>query len=251
MPTRRSRSSTSRAPRARSLSIARPGRRSAKPSSDHSTWQQPNASPIVANRLVAVGWSPAEGASDGQGGFALLDVEIVKETTTTSAADQAQGFAGGGLWNAPAYDPSTQVPLLERGQPGLQDQPTPAPRRDPGDRLGSFLTDVRLDRLQVPRERRSLRAAAPDTRADPDRRDCRRNRRSLIHRRIHYAAGSTCTSGPPPSCSLIPRQHAGGAGTRTSASATRRSRRPNALGAASQVLGRRAGVSRARRDSWS
>ena len=42
-----------------------------------------NASPIVADGLVAVGYSPPEGAGDGQGGFALLDAgtgQIVKVT---------------------------------------------------------------------------------------------------------------------------------------------------------------------------
>jgi polyvinyl alcohol dehydrogenase (cytochrome) len=79
-----------------------------------------NASPVVANGLVAFGVSPAEGDPNGQGGFALLDAgtgQLVKLTPTVPVADQAQGYAGGGLWSTPAYDPHTGYLYWGSGNP--------------------------------------------------------------------------------------------------------------------------------------
>jgi outer membrane protein assembly factor BamB len=79
-----------------------------------------NASPIVANGFVVAGWSPTEGSNAGQGGFALIDAtsgQIVKQTDTISAADQAQGFAGGGLWSTPAFNPATGFLYWGAGNP--------------------------------------------------------------------------------------------------------------------------------------
>jgi polyvinyl alcohol dehydrogenase (cytochrome) len=79
-----------------------------------------NASPVVANGLVAAGFSPPEGDGNGQGGFALIDAstgQIVKVTPTISPADQAKGFAGGGLWSTPAYDASTGYLYWGAGNP--------------------------------------------------------------------------------------------------------------------------------------
>ncbi|MHB8691198.1 MAG: outer membrane protein assembly factor BamB family protein [Solirubrobacteraceae bacterium] len=79
-----------------------------------------NASPIVADGLVAFGYSEPEGASNGQGGFALLDAgtgQILKVTPTISPADQAKGFAGGGMWSTPAFDPATGYLYWGAGNP--------------------------------------------------------------------------------------------------------------------------------------
>lgn len=87
-----------------------------------------NASPVVANGLVVFGYSPPEGNSTGQGGFALLDAgtgAIVKETPTIPPADQAQGYAGGGLWSTPAFDPSTGYLYWGAGNPDSKSKEDP------------------------------------------------------------------------------------------------------------------------------
>jgi outer membrane protein assembly factor BamB len=79
-----------------------------------------NASPVIANGFVVAGFSPAEGDSTATGGFALLDPSsgaIEKVTPTIPPADQAKGFAGGGLWSTPAYDPSTRYLYWGAGNP--------------------------------------------------------------------------------------------------------------------------------------
>jgi outer membrane protein assembly factor BamB len=66
-----------------------------------------NASPVVYGGLVLAGWSPSEGDSTGQGGLAILDANtgaLVKKVYTIPPARQAQGFAGGGIWDSPAVD---------------------------------------------------------------------------------------------------------------------------------------------------
>jgi outer membrane protein assembly factor BamB len=87
-----------------------------------------NASPVVANGLVAFGYSPAEGDPSGQGGFALLSAttgQLVKLTPTVPAADQAQGFAGGGLWSTPAYDSGTGYLYWGSGNPNSKTKQDP------------------------------------------------------------------------------------------------------------------------------
>jgi outer membrane protein assembly factor BamB len=84
-----------------------------------------NATPQVINGVVFAGFSPAEGDSAGQGGFALLDAAtgaIVTVTPTISPADQAQGFAGGGIWSTPAWDPSTGFAYVGAGNPYSKDK---------------------------------------------------------------------------------------------------------------------------------
>src|SRR5437764_910512 len=79
-----------------------------------------NASPVLANGFVVAGYSPAEGDPTSTGGFALLDATtgaIQKVTPTIPPADQAKGFAGGGLWSTPAYDPSTKYLYWGAGNP--------------------------------------------------------------------------------------------------------------------------------------
>src|SRR3954471_4778429 len=83
-----------------------------------------NASPAVipagAQRLLFAGWSPAEGNSLGQGGFVLINTATGKTIVTTDTipkADQAQGYAGGGIWSAPAYDASTGYGYIGASNP--------------------------------------------------------------------------------------------------------------------------------------
>jgi polyvinyl alcohol dehydrogenase (cytochrome) len=84
-----------------------------------------NASPIVANGLVVAGYLGPSGDSRGVGGFALIDVRsgaIVKATPTIPPADEARGFAGGGLWSTPAYDPATRYAYWGAGNPFSKQQ---------------------------------------------------------------------------------------------------------------------------------
>jgi polyvinyl alcohol dehydrogenase (cytochrome) len=87
-----------------------------------------NASPIVANGLVVAGYSAPEGDSSKTGGFALIDAgtgKIVKITETIPPADQAKGYAGGGLWSTPAYDPQTKYVYWGAGNPSSKDKEHP------------------------------------------------------------------------------------------------------------------------------
>ena len=79
-----------------------------------------NASPQVFNGIVFAGFSPPEGDPTGQGGFALLDARsgrLLTVTPTVSPADQAKGFAGGGIWSTPAFDPKTGFAYIGAGNP--------------------------------------------------------------------------------------------------------------------------------------
>ena len=66
-----------------------------------------NASPAISNGIVVAGWSPTEGDGSEQGGVALLDAEsgaTLATVYTVPLADQAKGFAGGGIWSTAAFD---------------------------------------------------------------------------------------------------------------------------------------------------
>jgi polyvinyl alcohol dehydrogenase (cytochrome) len=79
-----------------------------------------NASPIVANGLVVAGYSAPEGDPRGIGGFVLIDARngaIVKVTPTIPPVDEARGYAGGGMWSTPAYDPDTKYVYWGSGNP--------------------------------------------------------------------------------------------------------------------------------------
>ncbi|MGZ6706543.1 MAG: outer membrane protein assembly factor BamB family protein, partial [Solirubrobacteraceae bacterium] len=79
-----------------------------------------NASAIVANGLLFFGYSAPEGDPHGVGGFGLLDADsgaIVKVTPTIPQSDQDKGYAGGGLWSTPAYDPGTKYAYIGAGNP--------------------------------------------------------------------------------------------------------------------------------------
>src|SRR5213080_3202251 len=79
-----------------------------------------NSSPIVANGFVLAGYSPPEGNPTATGGFALINAktgQVVKITPTIPASAQEEGYAGGGLWSTPAYDPSTKYAYWGAGNP--------------------------------------------------------------------------------------------------------------------------------------
>lgn len=84
-----------------------------------------NATPQLIGGVVFAGFSPPEGDSAGQGGFALVDAisgSIVKVTDTVPLADQAKGFAGGGIWSTPAWDPHTGFAYVGAGNPYSKQQ---------------------------------------------------------------------------------------------------------------------------------
>jgi polyvinyl alcohol dehydrogenase (cytochrome) len=79
-----------------------------------------DSSPVIAGGLVVLGYSPAEAAPTGAGGFALLDPATgatIKTTQTIPPADQAKGYYGAGLWSTPAYDRGTQYLYWGSGNP--------------------------------------------------------------------------------------------------------------------------------------
>jgi polyvinyl alcohol dehydrogenase (cytochrome) len=84
-----------------------------------------NSSPVVANGFVLAGWSPPEGDPTASGGFALINAktgEVVKETPTIPASAQEEGYAGGGIWSTPAYDPSTKYAYWGTGNPNSKEK---------------------------------------------------------------------------------------------------------------------------------
>ena len=87
-----------------------------------------NASPVMSNGFVVAGFSPAEGDPKASGGFALLDPAsgaIEEVTPTIPPADQAKGFAGGGLWSTPAYDVGAKYLYWGAGNPFSKTQQHP------------------------------------------------------------------------------------------------------------------------------
>src|SRR5207302_3291639 len=84
-----------------------------------------NSSPIVANGFILAGWSPPEGDPTASGGFGLINAktgEVVKETPTIPQSAQEEGYAGGGLWSAPAYDPKTKYAYWGAGNPSSKEK---------------------------------------------------------------------------------------------------------------------------------
>src|SRR5207302_6076023 len=79
-----------------------------------------NSSPVLANGFIAAGYSPPEGDPTATGGFSLINAKtgkVVRTTPTIPPAAQAQGYAGGGLWSTPAYDPATNYLYWGAGNP--------------------------------------------------------------------------------------------------------------------------------------
>ena len=84
-----------------------------------------NSSAIVANGYVLAGWSPPEGDPTASGGFSLINAksgQVVKTTPTIPQSAQEEGYAGGGLWSTPAYDPSTQYAYWGAGNPNSKEK---------------------------------------------------------------------------------------------------------------------------------
>ena len=101
-------------------------------------WQSPpfttdsgyytNASPTVAGGMVIGGYSDPEGNDVGSGGFAILDGatgRLIKVTPVVSPADQKQGYAGGGLWDTPAFDAKTGYLYYGTGNPDSKTKQDP------------------------------------------------------------------------------------------------------------------------------
>ena len=87
-----------------------------------------NATPQVFDGMVFAGFSPPEGDSGGQGGFVLLDAgtgAVIARTPTITPQDQQQGFAGGGIWSTPAYDPHSGFAYVGGGNPYSKDREDP------------------------------------------------------------------------------------------------------------------------------
>jgi polyvinyl alcohol dehydrogenase (cytochrome) len=84
-----------------------------------------NSSPIIANGYILAGWSPPEGNPTASGGFGLINAktgEVVKETPTVPQSAQEEGYAGGGLWSTPAYDPKTKYAYWGAGNPNSKEK---------------------------------------------------------------------------------------------------------------------------------
>lgn len=79
-----------------------------------------NSSPVIANGFIAAGYSAPEGDPTATGGFSLINAhtgEVVRTTPTIPPAAQAEGYAGGGMWSTPAYDPNTKYLYWGSGNP--------------------------------------------------------------------------------------------------------------------------------------
>ena len=66
-----------------------------------------NATAVVSGGLLLVGFSPAEGDATGRGGLTIFDARtgrLLKRIYTIPQDAFAEGYAGGGIWTAPAVD---------------------------------------------------------------------------------------------------------------------------------------------------
>ncbi|MDP3714044.1 MAG: PQQ-binding-like beta-propeller repeat protein [Mycobacteriales bacterium] len=66
-----------------------------------------NATPVVHDGILVFGFSAPEGNPASRGGYALLDLRtgrILDRSYVVPDADFAAGYAGGGVWTAPAID---------------------------------------------------------------------------------------------------------------------------------------------------
>ncbi len=84
-----------------------------------------NSSPVLANGYIAAGYSAPEGDPTATGGFALINAktgELLRSTPTIPLAAQAEGYAGGGLWSTPAYDPKTKYLYWGAGNPNSKEK---------------------------------------------------------------------------------------------------------------------------------
>src|SRR3954453_48984 len=87
-----------------------------------------NSSPLLANGFIVAGYSPPEGEPTATGGFSLINAKtgkVVRTTPTIPPAAQAEGYAGGGLWSSPAYDPATKYIYWGAGNPNSKTKQYP------------------------------------------------------------------------------------------------------------------------------
>jgi outer membrane protein assembly factor BamB len=87
-----------------------------------------NASPTLARGMVVAAYSDPEGNDVGSGGFAVLDARTgatIKAVSVVSRHDQAQGYAGGGLWDTPAFDPTSGDLYFGTGNPDSKTKQDP------------------------------------------------------------------------------------------------------------------------------
>ena len=79
-----------------------------------------NATPVVYDGLVLAGYSPAEGDPKGRGGLAIVDARDGTVLTRANAIPDsafAQGYAGAGIWTAPAIDTRNGYAYVGTGNP--------------------------------------------------------------------------------------------------------------------------------------
>ena len=79
-----------------------------------------NATPVVYDGLVLAGYSPAEGDPTGRGGVAIYDVETGALVTRVNVVPDdafAKGYAGAGVWTAPAVDTKGGYAYVGTGNP--------------------------------------------------------------------------------------------------------------------------------------
>ncbi len=79
-----------------------------------------NATAVVAGGLLLAGFSPAEGDPTGRGGVSILDARtgrLVKRVYAISDRAFADGYAGAGVWTAPAVDVENGYAYVGTGNP--------------------------------------------------------------------------------------------------------------------------------------
>jgi outer membrane protein assembly factor BamB len=79
-----------------------------------------NATPVVTNGLLLAGFSPAEGDPKGRGGIAILDArtgQLLKRVYVIPQRAFAKGYAGAGIWTAPAVDTEHGYAYAGTGNP--------------------------------------------------------------------------------------------------------------------------------------
>jgi outer membrane protein assembly factor BamB len=79
-----------------------------------------NATPVVYDGVVLAGYSPAEGDPTGRGGITIFDAhsgELLRRVYAIPDDAFAQGYAGAGIWTAPAVDTKRGYAYVGTGNP--------------------------------------------------------------------------------------------------------------------------------------
>lgn len=91
------------------------------PPIDHQPHSGINASPVVYDGMVFMGFfGNADAAEHERGGFVLLDAEtgkLIKKTFVINDDDFAAGYAGAGIWSTPAIDTKTGFAYVGTSNP--------------------------------------------------------------------------------------------------------------------------------------